>query len=266
MRSSTKSGRPQGSVYSIEAVERAIDVLMAFTEAEPELRLSDIVERTRLPKSTVFRLLATLRARHLCALDLESGKYMLGYELLKLADIRTRQINFRRLVLPVMQELRDISNETIVLSVRDGDDRVNVDYVESRDPLRRVPEPGRRGPLYSGAASKAFLAAMNDQEIEDYLARTVLEKHGPNTITSPVELRRGITQIRSCGYSESRGEQTPQGNAIAAAVLDHSGQALCVISISYVDSRFTQKIRKRAVSYLVEQARRLSRELGARFD
>lgn len=263
-----KSGQRQAegkaSSYSIEAVERAVDVLMAFTHAEPELTLGEVVERTRLPKSTVFRLLSTLRARHLCQLDTETGRYSLGYELLKMADIRARQINFRRLVLPVMQELRDISNETIVLSIRDGDDRVNIDYVESKHPLRRVPEPGRRAPLYSGAASKAFLAAMSDEAIAAYLDRTELAQRGPNTITDRVALHREIGKIRSVGYAESRGEQTPQGNAIAAAVFDHTGEPICVISISYVDSRFTEAIRKKSVARLIELTRHLSQELGAR--
>lgn len=263
-RAGDRSG--QASTYSVEAVDRAIDVLLAFTHAEPELRLGDVVKRTGLAKSTVYRLLSTLCARHLCHFDPETGKYTLGYEVLKMADIRTRQIDFRRLVLPVMQRLRDISNETIVLSVRDGDHRVNVDYVESRDPLRRVPEPGRRAPLYSGAASKAFLATLTDQEIDDYLARTRLEKRGPNSITEPDKLRRNIARIRTLGYAESRGEQTPRGNAIAAAVFDHTGKALCVVSISYVDSRFTPELRERSITYLTTATRRLSRELGARVD
>lgn len=253
-----------GSSYSIEAVDRAVDVLMAFTHAAPELTLGEIVDRTNLPKSTVFRLLATLRARHLCQLDPATGRYTLGYELLKMADIRARQINFRRLVLPAMQELRDVSNETIVLSVREGDDRVNIDYVESKDPLRRVPEPGRRAPLYSGAASKAFLAFMKDDAIEAYLDRTKLQPRGPNTLTDRTALLKNLRQIRKDGYAESRGEQTPQGNALAAPVFDHAGEVLCVISISYVDTRFTPAIRKKAIAKLLEVTRRTSLELGAR--
>ena len=256
----------QGSSYSIEAVDRAVDVLMAFTHAEPELTLAEVVDRTNLPKSTVFRLLATLRARHLCQLDPTTGRYTLGYEVLKMADIRSRQINFRRLVLPAMQELRDISNETIVLSVREGDERVNIDYVESKDPLRRVPEPGRRAPLYSGAASKAFLAFMQDEEIDAYLDRTELRQRGPNTITNRAALWKNLREIRKDGYAESRGEQTPQGNAVAAPIYDHTGKALCVISISYVDARFTTALRKRSVARLLDVARRTSLELGARLN
>lgn len=252
------------TVYRIEAVDRAINILTAFTHTEPELTLGEVVEKTGLAKATAFRMLSNLCARHMCHLDQKTGRYSLGYEVLKMADIRRQQLNFRQLALPAMQELRDVSNETIVLSVRDGDTRVNVDYVESRDPLRRVPEPGRRAPLYSGAASKAFLAAMSDEEIDAYLARTKLEKRGPNTITDVVELRRTVAKIRELGYSESRGEQTPQGNAIAATVFDHTGQAVFVISISYVDSRFTKAIRKKSIDTLLRSCREISRQFGAR--
>lgn len=252
------------AVYRIEAVDRAINILTAFTHTEPELTLGEVVEKTGLAKATAFRMLSNLCARHMCQLDQKTGRYSLGYEVLKMADIRRQQLNFRQLALPAMQELRDVSNETIVLSVRDGDTRVNVDYVESRDPLRRVPEPGRRAPLYSGAASKAFLAAMSDPEIDTYLAHTKLEKRGPNTITDEAVLRRTIAKIRADGYSESRGEQTPQGNAIAAPVSDHTGQAVFVISISYVDSRFTKAVRKKSIETLLRCCRELSRQFGAR--
>jgi DNA-binding IclR family transcriptional regulator len=252
------------AIYRIEAVDRAINILTAFTHTQPDLKLSEVVDKTGLPKATAYRMLSNLCARHMCQLDRTTGRYSLGYEVLKMADIRRQQINYRQLALPAMQELRDVSNETIVLSVRDGDDRVNVDYVESRDPLRRVPEPGRRAPLYSGAASKAFMSVMSDDEIDSYLARTQLEKRGPNTITDTDELRRTIVKNRADGYSESRGEQTPQGNAIAAPVFDNTGHAVFVISISYVDARFTKTIRKKSIVTLLRCCRELSRQLGAR--
>jgi len=251
------------TVYRIESVDRAINILMAFSHAEPELTLGDLVAKTGLAKATVFRMLSTLCARHMCQLDLVSGRYSLGFEVLKLGDVRRQQMNLRAIVLPAMTEIRDISNETVVLSIREGDDRVNIDYVESREPLRRVPEPGRRAPLYAGAASKAILASMSDAEINDYLERVELEPFSPNTITDPDQLRRVVAKIRKQGYSESRGERTVQGYAIAAPVRDHTGRAVCAISISYVDSRFTAVVCKRSIKVLLKWTSRLSQEFGA---
>ncbi len=254
---------PRPNRYTIEAVDRAIDVLMAFSHSEPSLTLGGVVSKTGLPKSTVFRMLSTLCARSLCHHDPVQGLYSLGYELLKMADIRRSQININRMAIAEMETLRDVSNETIVLSVRDGDFRINIDYVESLAPVRRVPEPGRRAPLYVGAASKMFLACMSDVEIDDYLERTRLEPIQPGTITNPDKLREVVATIRRLGYSESRGEQTPQGYAIAAPIRDHAGEAVAVISVSYVKNRFTPDIRKKSIAMLLEVTDRLSLHLGA---
>jgi ribose transport system substrate-binding protein len=51
--------RPANS-YNIQAVRRACDILKCFKQGQPGLSLSDIVSKTELSRTTVFRLLATL--------------------------------------------------------------------------------------------------------------------------------------------------------------------------------------------------------------
>ena len=41
--------------YNVSAVERALDVLNAFTHQRPELSLTDIAKVTKLHKATAFR-------------------------------------------------------------------------------------------------------------------------------------------------------------------------------------------------------------------
>jgi DNA-binding IclR family transcriptional regulator len=43
--------------YGVSTVERALDVLRAFTHQRPELSLTDIAAVTGLHKATAFRLL-----------------------------------------------------------------------------------------------------------------------------------------------------------------------------------------------------------------
>ncbi|MGD9048777.1 MAG: helix-turn-helix domain-containing protein, partial [Anaerolineae bacterium] len=49
--------------YRIRAVERALELMEAFSIEEPELSLKQLSGRLELNASTVFRLLATLQAR-----------------------------------------------------------------------------------------------------------------------------------------------------------------------------------------------------------
>lgn len=249
--------------YAVEAVERAIDILQTFSQTEPALSLGEIVAKSGLAKATAFRMLWTLCNRGVCRLNRQTGKYGLSFEILKMAAVCRRPAKFDALAMPLMRALRDLSNETVILSIRDGDFRVTIDYVESLAPLRRIPEPGVRSPLYVSAASKAFLACMSDEEIDAYLARTPLEPMQPTTITDPAVLWDAIRTIRDLGYAESIGERVGDGRAIAAPIRDFTGQAAAVISISYVTDRFVGDVRDRSIAALLDGTLKLSRELGA---
>jgi IclR family KDG regulon transcriptional repressor len=176
--SSTALGSPLAArsrnPYSIEVLSRAIDILSMFRHERPSMSLAEIVQAVQLPKTTVFRILSSLVARGFCEWDPEAGKYSLGFELVRFADIRRRQSNVHDIAIPVMREIRNEANETVILSVRSGDSRVHVDFVEGLQPMRRMADLGVRAPLYAGAASKVLLAGMEDDEIDAYLDRTTL--------------------------------------------------------------------------------------------
>src|SRR5476649_1719151 len=104
--------------YSIEVLNRAIDVLSVFSHSQPSLSLAEIVQAVKIPKSTVFRLLSSLAERRLCDVDPQTKKYGLGFELLRLADIRRRQSKVHDVAIPAMREIRNVVNETVILSVR----------------------------------------------------------------------------------------------------------------------------------------------------
>jgi len=146
------------------------------------MSLAEVVQEVRLPKTTVFRVLSGLAARGFCEWDAQSGKYSLGFELVRLADIRRRQSNVHDVATPVMREIRNVVNET---SVRSGDSRVHVDFAEGLHPMRRMADLGVRAP-HAGAASKVLLAGMADDEIEAYLGPADLTAFQKSTITDAI--------------------------------------------------------------------------------
>ena len=250
--------------YSIEVLRRSIDVLGVFTDSRPTLPLREIVTLTGMPKTTVFRILATLVELEFCEIDPNTGEYSLGFALLRLADVRRRQGNVHSFALPVMRELRNALNETVVLSVRTGDGRVHIDVIESMQPVRRTADIGVQAPLYVGAASKVLLAGMDDSEIEAYLFRTPLKAFQHTTITNAEALWREIRLIRRRGYAESKGELISGGGALAAPIRDYSGRTVAVIDILTPESRYTSEHRETCVRLLLAGVRRVSERLGLR--
>jgi IclR family transcriptional regulator, KDG regulon repressor len=255
---------PAKGRYSIEVLGRAIDILCVFSHARPSMSLAEIVQEVGLPKTTVFRVLSSLAERGFCRWDAQAGKYSLGFELLRLADIRRRQSNVHDVALPVMREIRNEVNETVILSVRSGDSRVHIDFVEGLHPMRRMADLGVHAPLYAGAASKVLLAGMEDGQIEAYLKRTKLTAFQESTITDPAILWREIRLVRKRGFAESKGELFPGGGALAAPIKDYSGGTVAVMDILTPAHRYTAAHRDRCIGLLLNGAQRASERLGYR--
>lgn len=248
--------------YAIESLNRAIDILSAFDHARPELSLNEIIDLTGLPKTTAFRMMVTLVDRHLCDQDPQTGLYSLGFSMLHFAEVRRRQARVRDLAMPIMRDIRDQLNETVVLSIRYDEYRVHLDAAEGFDPMRRMPEPGVRVPLYAGAASKVLLAAMSELEMDSYFNRITLKPFQRNTIVSPLVLKREARMIRRNGYAESHSELILGCAACAVPIKDYTGHTIAVIDVLTPEGRYTPAFRQKALHLLTTGARRISERLG----
>ncbi len=246
----------------IEAVHRALDVLGAFTNREPELSLAAVARRTGLPKPTAFRILATLRSRGLVTQDSASGLYSLGFGVLELAAVRTQQTSVRDEALPVLRRIRDRLGETSVLSVRVGDFRVHLEQVEGTLPIRRHVEMGERVPLYAGGASKVLLAGLSDEEVCDYLRRVAFTSYGPMTTTDPEQLAAQLETIRTAGYAEGVNERNLGGVGVAAPVRDHTGATVAAIHVSVPQFRYSPDVRRACLAAVLSGANTVSLALG----
>lgn len=252
----------KGGAYSIAVLNRAVEIMGVFSSGQPSRGLKDIAKATGLPKSTVFRILSTLVEHEFCEMDRTTGEYSLGFALVRLADIRRRQANLHALAAPVMRDVRNALNETIVLSVRSGDTRVHIDSLEGLHPMRRSADLGVHSPLYAGASSKVLLAGLEDHEIEDYLARVQLQQIQENTITRRDDLLREIALIREQGYAESRGELIAGGGAIAVPIKNYEGRTVAAIDVLTPAHRYTPEHRERCITLMLDGARQISERLG----
>ncbi len=255
----------QGSRYRVNVLDRAIQVLKAFDQQHPRLTLSEVAARAQLPVSTCLRLLATLRHNGLVSRDEQSGRFSLGYEIIALADIARSGGGLVEWARPVMHELCEACQETVVLSVRSGDFRIDLDQVVGQQNVRRVIALGDRKPLYAGAASQILLSGLSEAELDDYLARVKPVKLAEHTITDPEDLRRLIVRIRSEGVIDSIQQQSDSGGAgVAAGIFDARNELVGALGISVPQYRFTPALRKKLAPAVKAAADRISRVLGGR--
>ena len=216
----------------VEAVDRAFAILNAFHEDDTDLSLGALAKRTGLYKSTILRLLGSLKAAGFVTQGSE-GTYSLGPDLWRLGSrYRDRYLPIQT-VLPVLERLRDSTEETASFYVRDGDERICLYRLNSRRALRHHLVQGMRLPLERGAAGRVLLA------------------FGPE----PPESEKAV---RIKGYAESLGERDPELAAIAVPVFSKSGELLGALSASGVVTRFTPENCTAYLASLQSEAEALS--------
>ena len=79
-----KQDNPKKSIYKVQALERALDIIDCFSFQDRELSLTDVVKRTGLNKTTAKRLMSNLSTRGYLQQDPQSKKYQLGMRLFEL--------------------------------------------------------------------------------------------------------------------------------------------------------------------------------------
>lgn len=247
--------RGSTSIKSVRAVERALDILQCFSADRPSMSVLDIQERVPLSRPTLYRLLHTLAAKGLIRASGEPQRFSLDYGVGRLASTWMAGIDPIRAGQPLVQELRERTNETAALFVLRGDQRLCVLEIAAPHFLKISRGVGETEHISSGASGKAILAFMTPEEVEPIL-RTLPK--GSNR----KQLLRALDGIRTEGFALSRAEVFAGAIAIAAPYFDHSGRVAGSIGVFGPQARLDQAWEKDAVRGVVQAARDLSVALG----
>lgn len=248
--------RKRGTILekvAVRSVERALDILLCFTD-KSELSLTEISARVELNKSTVFRLLASLERKGFLMRDPDNEKYRLGFRLWELSANLTRVDDPGIMLLPEMERLRDVLEETVSLYVRDGRERVRIQAVESKQTIRRVAPIGARLPLTVGASSKILVAYADPETQEAILSAS----DWPTTIEKQSFMLQ-LLQIQQLGYASSVEEREAGTAAIAAPVKNQAGKLVAALSVSGPTSRLTSEKMQEFTSVLIDFAGRMGK-------
>ncbi|GAB2909598.1 IclR family transcriptional regulator [Nonomuraea fastidiosa] len=233
----------------MRSVVNALRALEAVAARQP-IGVGELARELGLPKSTVQRSLKTLHeAGWIRPAGGEVTRWQVTSKVLRLA--RTTELSLRDAAMPVMEELRQRTGETIHLMVPEGDAVVLIERLETDKPVRIVLPLGIRLPLHASANGKAVLAHL-DRPLGELPAYT------ENTITDPAALRAELDRVRARGYADNRGEWRSDIAAVAAAVLGPSGP-VASLSVSTPAGRMTETLRAEYGALVTEAAAALSR-------
>lgn len=247
----------RGRRHGVRVVARVADVLRALERDPHGLGLAELTDIVGMPKSTVHRLVAALETEDLVIIG-SAGRIRLGPALAQLGA--TTRGGMRDEIRPYLLRLQQELDETVDLSVLDGDSVRFVDHIPAAHRLRAVSAVGTAFPLYCTANGKAFLATMREQQVVGLLPARLpaLTKH---TITARKELLTELEDVRASGISYDRQEHTVGICALGAIIGDSYGP-VAALSVAVPAQRFAGN-EQRIAHTLLGAAAECSAALGA---
>lgn len=234
-----------------KALAKASDLISALAHVQ-EIGPAQLAQRTGIPRSTVYRLLEGLADVGLVT-ELPDGSSRLSLNWLTLAERAYDGMTEWQGAHDVLEQLTDETGETAFLSVLSGNDNVCIDWARGRGIDALVLRPGRTLPLHAGAAGRAALAALPDEEIDKYLEKAPFEPYNDRTLVTASALRADVVETRKNGYVLSDEDVTIGIGAVGIPLLAaDSGRVIGSLSLG----GFADDIRKSQLA--LTEALRLS--------
>ncbi|GGM62309.1 IclR family transcriptional regulator [Micromonospora sonchi] len=253
-----------GAARARSGLARTFSIINLLASRAPEtLGVSAIARDLQMPKAVAHRILKELVAGAFLVFDTETKQYQLGPGALTVGLAALRTLDVPKTARPYLVRLVEVSGETATLSIRQGWQRVYVDQVLSPHEVRMSVALGRMYPLHAGSSSKAILAALPDEVVEEFLTQHKRVSLTPRTIISADELRDDIAGIRERGYAVSFGERQAGAGSVAAAIRNALDEVVGAISLCGPRERLAENALRHGAE-VVEAARAVSRDIGYR--
>ena len=248
------------------STERVTEIISFLASDKKSHSLSEIPNQLGISKTTAHRIVTSLEKLRWLERDSVTKKYRLGPALLQIGLSALSQLDISSISLRYLEKLHGETNESTMLTLRLGLERVFIEQIVSDAELRMVAELGKRYPLWCGAQGKVILAYLKEEEQNSVINKMIQSGYKKTASGEPVNidnLRKQLEEIRVQGFATSFGERVPGSTAVASAIFGHTGRVLGAISIAGAMQRFSVDIIKHYGDLVRKAAAAISEELGA---
>lgn len=239
---------------NVRAVNRALDVLLAFTSDDYELTAGELLRRVELSRPTLYRLLYTLETKGFISSVGEPQRFRLGPAVARLSHVWNATLDVAVVAEPFMRRLWLETRETVALFIEQGDLRLCLAEMPSPQPLNFKRGVGYTERIARGASGRAILAFTPEVDAR-------LERYADELKMNLKKLRAALEEARSQGFSVSRDELIEGAVAVAVPFFDGKGIAGS-LAIFGPAARLGEKRIADLGQRMMAEAAHLSRALG----
>jgi DNA-binding IclR family transcriptional regulator len=221
----------------IKSIEKCFVILDCLHTNRHTPTLEEISQVTGYKKTTCFRLLKTMRTLGLVEMLPGKKKYRYGPRLAALGLSALKNMNLRQSALPILQQLRDETGETINLTLLSGSEILYVERIMSDYLINVNVNVGDRLPVYCASMGKVILAFLSESRLEQILSAIKFIPRTEKTIASRSALLKELERIRANGFAINDEELEKGLRAVAAPIFNYTGEAFAATNIAWTTAR-----------------------------
>jgi DNA-binding IclR family transcriptional regulator len=244
-------------------VNRVLRILSCFAEKN-EWGLNELARTLELPRASAHRLLNLCKPLNFVAQN-DTGQYVPGVELYRMAGKLASEMPIHRLAQPIIEAIRDHTDETTLLAllVRSELKMFFSLSASPSHPMRYAVERNLLQTLAWGAPARAMLANLAPEEVEEVIAREEPSPRDGRPLNA-AELRRSLAKIQREGHAITQGQRSPDSYGIAAPFFGATGEVLGSINITVPAFRYAAHNKDELVALVRDGAGQLTQQLGGR--
>jgi IclR family transcriptional regulator, pca regulon regulatory protein len=213
----------------VEALARGLDVIRAFSDARPQMSLSEVAAATGLARPTARRLLLTLD--ELGFIRQTGSAFELTPKVLDLGYAYVSSLGLWQAARPHLEDLVKHTGESSSMAQLSGSDIIYTARVAVPKIIALRVEIGTRFPAVVTSQGKVLLAALDEAALLQTLVipsnSTVVIAHRDTG-----DLQRELETVRAQGWAMADEELAPGVRSIAAPVRDGSGNVRAAVNVT----------------------------------
>lgn len=248
-------------VATVKSADRVLDIFELFAERREPINLTELSRELDMPASSAHKLLQNLLARGYLEADKQGKTFRLGHKLFEIGSKYAQRTDLAGEFQLSAQKMIDELNESVFLTIKNGDMALYIAEKQSTHPVRFVSHLGMQLPLHATAMGKVLLSGMTDEDIHKLYPDKQLGRLTDTTITDFDELMRQIRQIRAEGVGYSMGESVHGIRCVAAPVYGAPGQIASALGVSMPEARWEPNLWERIGRAVVQGAKEISTKL-----
>jgi len=252
-------------IAGAQAAYRVLDALTEVALRRDGVTAADIARTLTLKAPTAHRLLRVLCDRGFTVQVGVGGKYIPGPQIRLIAGDGVDHALLVEIARPYLEALRDETDETVFLSVRDGLLLTYLVCLASSHSVQMYGAPGMRVPLHATSQGKVMLAFLPAGVSERLIGQFDLTKYTENTVTDPARVSELVDEVRRAGYAVNLEERDSGVRSVAAPVVEAAGNAVAAVCVGGPIFRVSEEDLHGRLSELTRStARAISQRLAER--